>query len=126
MAQRCMIVKSQSACGETTEVSPNNWSRCVLCPIVTDKAVVSPRNATNPQFSGYETLAKSIAAFDELGCVPMNINVSRLDDGNGSRKHFNQIMPRGTSLSKKHFSNLNLQRAQKTKAVDVPEVISTV
>lgn len=130
MAKRCTIVSSQpcaAGAGAATQISPTDWSCCVLCQDVTKEPLVSPRNATKQTHgSGYETLAQNIAAFHDLGCVPLNINVSRLDDGSGIQETLTSHNASWHKSCYNQFNNLKLQRAQKRKSSDFSEEISPV
>ena len=57
-------------------VQPTNWDICVLC---------QERGGTliNPSAMGYASLTTNLSSLHELNNVPLNINVSRLDDGDG-------------------------------------------
>ena len=106
---------------------PTDWKYCVLCQQVKEEHLVCPENVTkNVQGSGYETLSQNLIAFDELGCVPMNINLSRLDDGTGILK---TLMSHKASWHKScynKFGKLKLQRASKRKSEHAFEEVSPV
>ena len=61
-----------------------NWNFCVLCQLDTNAALECPARSTRPTFgSGYKSLAEHLIQFQSLGCVPMDIDINRLDDGDG-------------------------------------------
>ena len=63
--------------------SPTGIS-CVLCQLDTNAALECPARSTRPTFgSGYKSLAEHLIQFQSLGCVPMDIDINRLDDGDG-------------------------------------------
>ena len=57
-------------------VNPTNWNICVLCQERGEKLI-------NPSPRGYTSLATNLASLHELNSLPLNINISRLDDGEG-------------------------------------------
>jgi len=63
-----------------TSVQPTNWDICALCQEHGGTLI-------NPSATGYSSLATNLSAFYELNKVPLNINVSRLDDGDGMEKN---------------------------------------
>ncbi len=129
MAKRCTLVSSESSIGATscTQVCPTDWNNCVLCQEVTQEPLVCPFNVTKEVYgSGYDTLAHYLTAFNEIGAVPMNINVSRLDDGSGI---LNTLKSHKASWHKQcynKFSKLKLERAQKRKSVNDSDMASPV
>jgi len=60
-------------------VQPTNWDICALCQ-------EHGGNLINPSIKGYATLATNLSALNELNHVPLSINISRLDDGDGMEK----------------------------------------
>ena len=129
MAKRCTIVSGQSSlgAGASTQVFPTNWNCCVLCQEVTTEALICPDNVIKQvQGSGYKTLAQNILAFHELGKIPLNINISRLDDGSGIQGTLKSHKASYHKSCYSKLSNLKLQRAWKRKTEEVSEEISSV
>jgi len=60
-------------------VQPTNWDICALCQ-------EHGGNLINPSIKGYATLATNLSALNELNHVPLSIDISRLDDGDGMEK----------------------------------------
>ena len=61
-----------------------NWAICVLCQQVTQEALQCPaRSSKAPIGSGYTSLAQHLLQFKAHGHMPMNVDVERLDDGDG-------------------------------------------
>ena len=61
-----------------------NWELCALCQEDTGVALQRPANSLRaPIGNGYVSLAGHLTKFYELGHMPMNIDVARLDDGDG-------------------------------------------
>lgn len=64
--------------------SPNDWNLCILCLKKTSESLQCPGQSKRSDFgSGYTTLAKNLDRFRELGSIPLQLNVSRLDEGKG-------------------------------------------
>ena len=62
-------------------VQPMNWDICALCQEHGGTLI-------NPSLKGYLSLTTHLSALHALNKVPLNINISRLDDGNGMEKTF--------------------------------------
>ena len=61
-----------------------NWDICVLCQAVTDESLQCPLRSTKQSVgSGYASLAEDLFRFQTLQHMPMDINLERLDDGDG-------------------------------------------
>ena len=63
-------------------VVQTNWKLCVLCQKDTVQKLVYPDERKNTT-SGYDSLAKNILKFHNLEALPLDIDISRLDDGSG-------------------------------------------
>ena len=62
----------------------NDWTLCILCQKKTSEPLQYPGKSKRPNIgSGYTTLSKNLDRFKELGSIPLQLNVSRLDDGEG-------------------------------------------
>ena len=61
-----------------------NWELCVLCQTETDETLQCPaRSSKLPVGSGYMPLAENLNQFKDLGIVPMDLDVEKLDEGIG-------------------------------------------
>lgn len=57
---------------------------CILCQIVTNESLQCPlRSTKQTNGSGYASLAEDLCRFQALQHIPMNLNLERLDDGDG-------------------------------------------
>ena len=83
MAKRHVLVDATSS--KRCKVARNtNWELCVLCQEDTGVALQCPVNSLRaPIGNGYISLASHLTKFCELGHMPMNIDIARLDDGDG-------------------------------------------
>ncbi len=83
MAKRHILVDTPSAKRQKA-ARTTNWELCILCQEDTGAALECPINSRRaPIGSGYVSLATHLTKFSELGQVPMNIDIARLDDGDG-------------------------------------------
>lgn len=68
-----------------------------------------------------KTLSENVERFNKLGCMPRNVNLSRIDEGDGLE---NTLFPRKARWHESCFLNFNstkLQRAEKRKTVDLAD-----
>ncbi len=97
--------------------SPIDWSLCILCQKTSEEKLVCPSKSTRPNYgSGYETLARNLLSFHEMGALPADIDLTQLDDGNGIEHTFKFHQASWHKSCFNRFSNLKLQRAQKRKS----------
>ena len=61
-----------------------DWSKCGLCQVDSKEQLTCPTDA------GYKTIAENILQFNELHCMPVQIDVTRLDHGNGVESTFKE------------------------------------
>ena len=60
-----------------------DWSECVLYQEVTEETLQSPENTRLVDTeAGYHTLAKNNLRFIEIDCLPIQIDIAKLDEGN--------------------------------------------
>ncbi len=88
MARNVKLVASPEA---TKRGSFLHWSLCVLCQADTKSALVDPTNVTvgkGPSGQGYKILADNLTIMSNLKFLPMNIYISRFDDGAGMEETF--------------------------------------
>lgn len=71
----------------STRPSPTNWAICALCQQQSEDPLRDVSKASNQSSQGaYETLAGNLIALDNLGAIPLGINLARLDEGCGIAK----------------------------------------
>ncbi|KAG0718627.1 TIMELESS-interacting protein [Chionoecetes opilio] len=86
MAKRhILIVPAQPSTSKQSRPPPRtNWELCILCQTETDEPLQCPlRSTMKPSGSGYASLTEDLLQFKELRHMPMELNVNRLDDGDG-------------------------------------------
>ena len=60
-----------------------NWEQCVLCQSQTLDVLQCPAKSSKKPDVGYVTMAENLRKFQELGHVPREIDLQRLDDEDG-------------------------------------------
>ena len=98
MSENEIVATSTSSPQDT---SPINWSICILCQQDTNEVLQSPGNTKRDDIDngkGYQSLGDNISSFHELGCLPMPIDISKLDEGLCRTKQ-SGTRPVGTSLT---------------------------
>jgi hypothetical protein len=60
-----------------------NWELCVLCQEDTGTALQHPYAAKGKAGIGYKSIADHLTSFNELGHMPMNVDIEQLNDGDG-------------------------------------------
>ena len=66
------------------EVFETDWSKCFLCQVDTNEALVQPdKNKSTQTVSGYTSLANNIPEFHLLSEMPIAFDIRRIDDGDG-------------------------------------------
>ena len=66
------------------EPADTNWNLCVLCQQETAEALTSPLQSKRKDVGkGYQTLAENLIKFNELGKLPLNLQLDKIDEGQG-------------------------------------------
>ena len=69
---------------KTKDVVKTDWQQCVICQKSTEEALQCPAESKGKDVgAGYKTLADNIIRFGQLGCMPIALNIERLDEGSG-------------------------------------------
>ena len=86
-----------------------DWSECVLYQEVTEEPLQSPENTLRVDTeAGYHTLAKKILRFNEINCLPIQIDIAKLDEGNGIAATFITRKAKWHKSCYNKFNNLKL------------------
>ena len=115
---------SNSASEETTpddvEVGKTDWTRCAICQQKKDDSLRCPADSKRQSDigAGYKTLAVNIAKFQDLDCMPVEINLSRLDEGGGLENTFIRCKARWHKGCYDLFNSTKLKRAEKRRALE--------
>ncbi len=79
MAKRHMLVDACSSASKRAAIT--NWKLCILCQEDTGTALQCPYAAKGKP--GYKTLAGHLTRFNELRHMPINVDITQLNDGDG-------------------------------------------
>ena len=85
MSKRHLLVDvSTSPPKQAKQGDPIDWEICVLCQSDNGDVLQCPAKSTKaPIGSGYTSLAEHLIKFHELGQMPVELDINRLDEGNG-------------------------------------------
>ena len=86
MAKRHILIDpAQPSTSKQSRPPPRtNWELCILCQAETDEPLQCPlRSTMKPSGSGYASLTEDLLQLKGLRHMPMELNVNRLDDGDG-------------------------------------------
>ena len=100
-----------------------------MCQKDTGEALQCPeRSKIQTVGCGYTSLATNLSEFRKLGCLPLDIDLERLDNGSGIEATFetNLAARHKTMSCLQRFSNMKLDRAMKKKTVKDTPCLSTV
>jgi hypothetical protein len=88
----------------------------VLCQKDTSEKLCCPAESKRSTGgSGYQTLAHTLLAFSNIGCLPKTIDLSKLDDGEGIQATFEHHRARWHDSCRLHYNKTQLFRAEKRK-----------
>ena len=95
----------------------SDWSLCILCQSKTAEALQCPGNYRRPDCgTGYSTVARNLERFEELGNIPLQLNLLRLEEGKGIEhclKSHKASWHKSCSLK---FNSTKVKRAEKRQA----------
>ena len=85
MAKRHVLVDIETPTPKRIDTGGINWEFCILCQengtgLQCPYAVKNKKMITG---SGYRSLAEQLISFNELGHMPINVDIKQLDDGGG-------------------------------------------
>ena len=96
--------------------TPLEWSKCIFCQEDTGKKLVCPADyADRFRGAGYKTIAETLQAFYDLGCLPDDVNLTRMNDGDGLEQTFVSRRAKFHTTCSLKFNKNELQRATKRK-----------
>ena len=85
MKRHILMDSTQPSLAKHSKATPStNWHMCVLCQTETDEHLQYPlRSTKQPNNCGYASLADDLLRFHTLQHMPMDLNLNRLNDGDG-------------------------------------------
>ena len=103
-----------------------NWNLCVLCQLDINAALECPTRSTRPTSgSGYKSLAEHLMQFQSLGRVPMDIDINRLDDGDGIETTLMRHQACWHKTCQLNFNQTKLDRLNKKVVQEENEIDAT-
>lgn len=101
-----------------TITSTTKWELCALCQKDNGNFLQFPRRNTKPNVrNGYSSLATNLNEFQNQGCLPMDIDLKRLDDGSGIEETFKTNLAKWHITCSLKFSDLKLARELRKKDI---------
>ena len=77
--------------------STTNWELCILCQVKADEPLQCPLRSTKSSHgSGYVSLTENLHLFQGLQHMPMELNLERLDKGDGIEATQEHMVLNGT------------------------------
>ncbi|KAJ7361938.1 hypothetical protein OS493_014585 [Desmophyllum pertusum] len=97
-----------------------NWAQCAICQANKEETLRCPADSKRSSDigAGYKTLAANIAKFNDLGCMPTEFDLSRLDEGGGLESTFLRCKARWHKSCYDQFNSTKLKRAEKRCALE--------
>ena len=97
-----------------------NWAQCAICQANKEETLRCPADSKRSSDigAGYKTLAANIAKFNDLGCMPTEFDLSRLDEGGGLESTFLRCKARWHKSCYDQFNSTKLKRAEKRRALE--------
>ena len=98
-----------------------DWEKCVVCQLTTTEKLQCPANSKRSDVDvgiGYETLAKNIECFQQLGCTSISVPATLLKLASDSplADIFKENQAKWHKNCKDRFNNTKLQRALKRQS----------
>ena len=112
MAKRHILVDTPPS--KQLEVSrTTNWNICVLCQEDTGATLQCPVNSKRGYTGdGYISLAAHLTKFSELGQIPMNIDIARLNGGDGIEPTLQRHSARWHKACRLKVNQIKLERLE--------------
>lgn len=94
---------------------PTNWELCALCQVETREALQCPARSSKPPVgSCYVSLARDLLAFREIEQIPAELDLNRLDDGNGIEATLMTNRAQWHRSCRLRYSQMKRQRRRKS------------
>ena len=105
-----------SGCSSNSSNKPLDWSKCLFCQRDTGKKLVCPADYSDRfKGAGYKTIGEALQAFNDLGCLPKDVNLTRMDDGDGLEQTFVSRRAKFHTACSLKFNKNEIQHATKRK-----------
>ena len=93
-----------------------DWEKCTICKKDTPESLQCPATFQKKGYdcnAAYEALAANILRFAELGCMPVDLNLSALNCGDGIKETFKQREAKFHKSCMEKFNDMKFGRALK-------------
>ena len=114
--KQCQFVTANGV-GSSNKVSAGqstDWSQCIFCQETTNENLACPAESKRKDVgAGYFTVADNVKKFEDLGSLPIALDISRLDEGNGIGATLLERAAKWHLSCKVKFNATNLKRAEK-------------
>ena len=121
MSKRHILVDTASPCMPKQPKTPTatNWGLCALCQTDTNEPLQCPARTTKPPIGrGYVTLAENLLQFQELGHMPMHLDLGRLDSGGGLEATLVANSAKWHKTCRLKFNQTKLERMKQKTLLD--------
>ena len=101
-------------------IAKTDWTKCAICQQnkVEPLRCLADSKCSCDVGSGYKTLAGNITKFRDLDCMPIQEDLSRLDEGEGLENTFVRWKARWHKSCYDLFNSTKLKRAEKRQALE--------
>ncbi|KAK2551127.1 hypothetical protein P5673_028053 [Acropora cervicornis] len=101
-------------------IAKTDWTKCTICQQNKAEPLRCPADSKRScdVGSGYKTLAGNITKFRDLDCMPIQVDLSRLDEGEGLENTFVRWKARWHKSCYDLFNSTKLKRAEKRQALE--------
>ena len=122
-AKQCQFV-TPNGVGSTDKVDTaqsTDWSQCIFCQQSTNENLACPAESKRTDVgAGYFTVAENLKRFEDLGSLPIALDISRLDEGNGIGATLLARAAKWHLSCKVKFNATKLKRAEKRASSSLP------
>ena len=115
----CFLEMSSDANSQNlldTKSKKTDWNLCAICQENKNESLQCPADSKRQSDvgAGYKTLATNLVKFSDLGCLPVQIDLSRLDEGGkGIEETFRKNNARWHRSCYSCFNSTKVKRAEK-------------
>lgn len=96
--------------------STTDWNLCLICQEVKDEPLKCPSTCIRGRGGvAYKTMAENLQSFSDINCLPSNLQLARLDEGEGIEATFRQRDAKWHDSCRLKFNCTKLKRAEKRK-----------
>jgi hypothetical protein len=121
-----IVLMSGDAESREPDISVNSstdWTKCIICQVDKEDQLAScPANSFRTGTSGYETFATNALEFETLGEIPLDVDLERLNDGEGIQQTLEKHKAWWHKSCYNRFGSYHLTRVRKRKSDEDTEL----